>query len=127
MRLFRGRPLYIRIRRNHIHVRDVSNGKEVDLSASEPFSSERLIIANFSNAKHMLIQAAKETLHTLSSRLFHADAVIHQIDIFADGLSEVEKRLLQELGSSLGLARCLIYEGQELSDNEVKAYLDKAS
>ena len=52
-RLFR-RTIYIKVYKNKFIIRHIENKKEISVSASEPFTTKRLLIGEFLEAENTL-------------------------------------------------------------------------
>ncbi len=144
--LFSGGPYYIRISRTRLNVRDASNGAVYDdeplvaispgdrptilaigsaaSGVSEncvnPFAHPRLVIDDFQVAEKLLLYAFKQLA---PNRFLAASpiAVIHVIDEFEGGLGQIERRAMLELAEGAGARRAYLWEGRELTDQELRA------
>jgi len=113
--------VYVRISRNKISVRCLETGRTIVRDADPSFSTSRLLVGNFTAAESQLKAAVKEVLGNslLSAR---PAMVIQPAEMIEDGISEVELRVLKELGMSSGAARSIIrVGGPAMSDDDVKA------
>ena len=110
--------VYVKVSTNQFWVRDVVGKKEVTVSALEPFTTQRLLVGEFSTAKRYLEQGVKKVYE---GRWFSVAPVmvIQALEMTEGGLSEVEERILRELAVSVGARRVFVWVGYELSDQEV--------
>ena len=143
--LLAGGPYYVRLRRNRINVRDASGGREFDdeplLALSDgdqprieaigvaarrttnrivnPFSHPRAIVADFVAAEKLLQHAFREVS---ARRLIRPApiAVMHWVDDLEGGLTQIENRVLRELGEAAG-ARRVYWQGRELTNEELRS------
>ncbi len=108
--------IYIKIYENRIYIRNIDDRQEIELSASLPFSTERLLIGNFTRAKALLIKGIKIVM----GKKFHPPAIVmHPIEKIDGGLSQVEERVLEDLAVVAGGQKVCVWVGHELTDNEV--------
>ena len=113
--------IYIRIYENIIHIRNINDRKEIELSATSPFSTERLLIGNFTVAQSLL----RKGLKIITGKQFYAPfIVIHPIEKIDGGLSQVEERVLKDLAIIAGAQKVVVWVGHELSDDEVLARVE---
>ena len=144
MGLFSGGPCYARIDRTRISIRDVSTGATFESAAKmgldsanrivsvgdmsnpdvvrtvEPFEHPRIVISDFACASKLF----QYGLHQLSRFKWISPSpilVIQPVMELTGGLSEIENRVLVELGESAGARKTLIHCGKTLSDQEVVA------
>ena len=114
---------YIKVMENQFVLRRLGEpGQEISVRATEPFTTQRLLVGSFTAAEATL----KEAMQTLFPGRWIAAApaiVIHPISKIEGGLSEVEQRLLQELGAAVGARKVCVWVGHELSDDEVREQL----
>ena len=106
--------VYARIRNNRIELRRIDTRQEIVLDADEPFSHERTLLANFTNADRLM----KKGLAQLRTFLTPV-VVVHPLERLEGGLTEIEERAYQELAVGAGAARAIVWTGHELSDAEV--------
>jgi rod shape-determining protein MreB len=108
--------IYVRIYENRIHIRNIDDRKEIELSAESPFSTRRLLIGNFTVAQTLL----KKGLKMVMGKQFFAPAfVMHPIEKLDGGLSQVEERVLRDLAIIAGAQKVVVWIGPELTDDEV--------
>ena len=149
-RLFPGGPVYIRISRERIKVRDTRGGGYYDdepligISADDPpivlavgaaarsssshwvnpFDHPRVLIGDFVVAEKLIQHALKEVY---GGAYFRSSPVviIHVTEDLEGGLSQIERRELQEMVAGAGARESHIWEGRELTDEELRsgAYL----
>jgi len=106
--------------RDSFQLYDVQDNKTLHVDALQPFSTTRLAVGHFGNAEVSLRQAMK----SLRTRRFPGLAptlVMHQVHLCDGGLCEVEERLLQELGQSVGAARVHVWQGADLTREQLLA------
>jgi len=116
---------YVRIDRNCFHVRHVESFNVHVESSATPFSTQRLLVGNFASAEACLTKAINAVSKQLKKRQFLAPRVLmHPREMVEGGLSEVEERVLRELGLSAGARRVEIWIGEDLHDDEIRGKFD---
>jgi hypothetical protein len=115
---FRHAHIYLKIKINKVWAKHLERQTAVEVSANEPFTTERLLIGNFDTALSVTKAAIKQVN---SARMIWVTPkiVIHPLDYLEGGLSPVEKRLFCELASSANAFDVRVWEGAELSDMRV--------
>ncbi len=121
--LFSG-TLYIKVFKNKFCVRHIETGNEITMHATQAFTTKRLLVGQFSVAEKLLKKAIKKAykINWLSASPM---VVIHPMEMIEGGLSEVEKRVFKELAAGAGARKIVVWEGHELSDNEVTGIVKK--
>jgi rod shape-determining protein MreB len=117
--------IYVRLTRNRLEARKLSSSPGAVASASGPFSTERLLIGQFSVASELLSKLLTELVPVKMLRASIA-TLMHPIEMMDGGLSEVEERTILELAASAGAKRCKIYLGAQIDDLEIARMLDNA-
>lgn len=108
------RTLYVHITRNRMRIRHIESGREISLDSAQPFTNSRLLVADFSAARHLLKRGIREA----AGRFGLAPAiVIYPAEMMDGGLSESDERLLLDLGYDTG-ARYVAVVTDALSDTE---------
>ncbi len=109
-----GGTIYVRIYTNRMRLRRAESGDEVDLNATEAFSHQRSVIGDFAAADKLLKSGMKSL-----KKLTRPIAVMHAIELAEGGLTALEHRALSELALGAGASKVIVWEGTELSDDEV--------
>ncbi len=138
-----GGPFYVRINRERIAVRNVSNGDffecrpllgldssnivaSIGLPVSpdavkriNPFDHPRVLVDDFHVAEKILAYAIRQAS---GMKYFRPSpvAVVHPDLDLEGGLAPIEARALRELTESAGARRVLVHYGRVLSDEDVK-------
>ena len=112
--LFARAVVYARIRKNRIELRRIDTRQEISLNADQPFSHERTLLANFTNADRLM----KQGLSQLKSFLPPV-VVVHPLERLEGGLTQIEERAYQELAVGAGAGKAIVWTGHELNDAEV--------
>ena len=108
--------IYIRIYENRVNVRNIDDRKEIELTSDSAFTTERLLIGNFTVAQTLL----KKGLKIVMGKKFFAPVVImHPIEKIDGGLSQVEDRILKDLAIVAGAQKVVVWVGDELTDDGV--------
>ena len=108
--------IYVKIYENRIHIRNIDDRKEIELSATSPFTTERLLIGNFTVAQTLLTKGIKIVM---GKKFFPPIILMHPIDKTDGGLSQVEERVLKDLAIIVGAQKAVLWDGHELTDNDV--------
>ena len=114
--------LYVQISPNHLRIREVTSGKTSQAHASDPFSTSRILIGNFTLAQQTLAPlVASVAPSRLRSRFF----LMHPMAMTDGGLSPVEERLFTELAEACGARRVVLWLGPPLTDADVSSRLQQ--
>jgi rod shape-determining protein MreB len=144
--LLQGGPYYVRLRRDRIHIRDAKGLREFEdeplvvltdqdpprieaIGAAarrtkgrivNPFAHPRVIVDDFAVAEKLLQHAFKMVA---PRTLFSASpiAVMHWLDELEGGLTPIERRVLHELGEGAGARRVYVWEGRQLTNEELRS------
>ena len=112
--------LYVRLKANHMHVRNVRTQQEAELLADPGFSHPRTVLGNFSVAEPLLRQLVTQVAIGRVLRLA-PQILLHPQEKLDGGLTQIEERALQELALAAGAGVVKIWLGAELADPEVRA------
>ena len=116
--------LYLKLSCNQMHLTHLQNGRELHLLADPPFSNQRLLVAAFAVAERLLQRAIAELLPTRLLRLSRPPQLLIQpLERLEGGLSQVEERILLELGLGCGARKVRLHMGPELDSAGVLAKL----
>jgi rod shape-determining protein MreB len=90
-----------------------------NVSTANGFKHPRTIIADFAVAERTLAYFVKQTQ---KSRMFQPSPliVIHPVDEFEGGLTQVEIRALVELCAMVGARQVYVWHGRELTTHELE-------
>ena len=120
--MFSDVTLYIKVFKDKFTIRDIDNNSMITVMAVEPFSSNRMLVGNFTNASNLLRNEVKKSIKrgwfTPSPRV-----LIHAAEMAEGGLSEVEERAIRELAADAGARIVFVWDGHDLTDSEVIAKL----
>nr|WP_314898999.1 hypothetical protein [uncultured Deefgea sp.] len=115
-----GDVLYIKIYPNKVSVRNVNKKTEVSKSAFAAFTSQRLLVGEFTVAEKLLKELITEVAHRGLFRVPHR-AVIQPQAMIENGLCQVEERLFLELALGSGAFKAKVHVGADLHDDAVLA------
>ena len=110
--------VYVKVFSNRFELKHIESGKFEVAVSNESFATDRLLVGKFSVAENVL-QGAMKQLHQNRWLSPSPIVVIHPMEKVEKGLSEVEERVLLELAAGAGARRVIVWEGYELSDEEV--------
>ena len=118
--------IYVRVSRNQLRVRNLQSRTETTIRAQTPFSTDRLLVGQFTVAEGLLKEALREIFH---GRMFSPSpqVVIQPLEMLEGGLSQVEERVLRELAIGAGASKVVVWVGAELGDEGVKERLNGKS
>jgi hypothetical protein len=120
--MFKSSKVYIQVSRDKVKVINLDTGTQVIRKADPPFSGERQVISNFNNADATIRAALKEL--GVGRSIFGLKIVIQQTEGMEGGLSQVEKRGLQDLAEIAGANKAYLVEhDRELSLNEAFEFI----
>ena len=90
--------------------------------AHPPFTTQRMLIGDFTAAQHALKIALKKVSNR---RIFSVSPhmVIQPLEKIEGGLCEIEERIIREIAIGAGASKVVVWVGPELSDSQVKAKL----
>lgn len=119
--------LYVRVSKDRFDITPVSDAAATEaFSPATPFTSARLLVGEFSVAQECL----RRGLSKMAPKgLFKGSpaVLIHPVDMIDGGLSEVERRVFQELAFAAGARRAVIWVGDELTLEQVNVKLEGPS
>jgi rod shape-determining protein MreB len=111
------KTLYVQIRENSIHVRNIDDSRALQRNANPAFSHPRMLVGSFTAAQECLKKALSEARG--SGFVLTTAVVIHPLERVDGGLTQVEERLFHELAISAGASKAVVWVGAPLSDAEV--------
>ncbi len=111
--------IHVRIYRNRFLLRHIQQKTDLDVSASEPFTTDRLLVGQFSSAEKLLKASIKELMR---GKFLAASPLLlmQPMEMTEGGLSEVEERAILELGFGAGARKVKVHVGSELLDDAVQ-------
>lgn len=117
--------LYLKVRKNKFEIKNLTeNGAWQIATPEQPFTTERLLVGQFSAAEPALKQLVKDVMPSGFMKK-SAQILIHPVDMAEGGLCEVEERILTELGLGAGAFKVKLHVGEGLTDDEAKDILNK--
>ncbi|EGV51880.1 1-pyrroline-5-carboxylate dehydrogenase [endosymbiont of Riftia pachyptila] len=111
--------LYIRIYRNRITIQDVESQAISSVDAVSPFTTDRLLVGQFSTAVETLQKAIRQIHTGWRALLIRPIILIQPLEMIEGSLSEVEERIFKELAASAKANRIVVWTGPELSPQQV--------
>ena len=116
-RLF-ANTLYIKVFPNRFELKQIETGKTAIAPSPRAFTTNRLLVGEFSHAEEALNKAIKQ-LYEKQWFSPKPRVVIQPMEKVENGLSEVEERVLLELAARAGARSVSVWVGHNLSDSEV--------
>lgn len=117
---FKKEIVYIRVFENKIELRHLDSGRTVVRNSKDPFSNDRLLIANIINAINFISEILKEVR---KETFFPALLVvlIQPMEKVEGGISEVEEMIFRDLILQIGGRVAFIHPKlNHLTDEEVR-------
>ena len=106
-------------------LRRLDNGQEVEGAATLPFSSERMLLANFTSARELLIGLVKRINPPRWGFSTQLKLVVQPMELLGDGLSQVEAVSFRDLGEQANADKVFISTKSEpLTDPEAMQILE---
>ena len=119
MKIFEKNKYYIKLFINRIEILDLTTGKKYSEKSDLEFNNTRLLIADFDKAQSFFKRVFKQS--DLSTR--NSVGIIQQMEMSEGGLSDVEKRVLLEVFSAVGLSQIHIDQSlTELTQKQLAEY-----
>ena len=112
--------VYVKIYRDRFWVRHIQTGTSSEATPPRPVSTKRLLVGDFTTAE----QCLKQIVSTVARKgliPIAPEILIQPMEMIEGGLSESEEKLFYELALKAGARSAKVYEGIELSDDEVIA------
>lgn len=111
------KTLYIRLYTNIVFIRDVESKKELKREATKPFSSSRLLFADYEQGEEFLIQTIKELFEGEPVSSFNI--ILQPMEKIEGGLSSVEKRAFIDSMQHIGGKSIIIYDKTNLLSDDM--------
>ena len=119
--------LYLRIACDQLHIIHLESGNELQVRAEPPFSNLRLLVADFGVADRLIKEAVTAVIRKRFMRLsLPLRLVMHPLERLEGGLSQVEERILLELGKGSGASKVVVHVGAPLDATGVRACFKKS-
>jgi hypothetical protein len=116
--------LYLKLSCNQMQLRHLQSGRELLLPADPPFSNQRLLVADFAAAQQLLQRGLNQILPKRFLRIRRKPQLLIQpLEHLEGGLSQVEERILLELGLGCGARKVRLHLGKPLDSAGVLAKL----
>jgi hypothetical protein len=116
--------LYLKLSCNQMTLTHVQSARTLHLKADPAFSNARLLVADFAAAQQLLQDAVAQLLPRRFLRLsWPPEMLIQPLERLEGGLSQVEERILLELGLGSGARTVRLHLGAELDSAGVIAKL----
>ena len=114
--------VYVKIYRDRFWARHVQRGISLEATPPRQVSTSRLLVGDFTTAeqclKELVLSVAKKGPIPIAPEI-----LIQPMEMIEGGLSESEEKLLYDLALKAGARSAKVYDGIELSDEEVIAKL----
>ena len=110
--------VYVKVYTNRFELHDIKSAKHIRVDAMPAFTTRNQLIAEYSVAEDTLKNGMKKLY---ANKLFTPSplVVIQPMEKIKSGLSEVEERVLNELATSAGARKVVVWVGNKLSNREI--------
>lgn len=115
---FLDNTLYIKIGENSYSFYDPKTEKSKEFYSTSKFSNERLAVSDFVKAEQFLNDSVKK-FYDFDFIHPSPKVIMHQVFKTEGGLGDVEQRILRELAYSAGARDVYIWQGYELSRDQI--------
>ena len=116
------KTVYILVKAASIELTIVEKNIRLDVDSTISFGSSRMVLSNFS-ALESSIKKGLDSLGINQNFLRLGPKVLmHPLDIFSDGLTEVESIALKQAAIGAGASEAFVFTGDELALNKVKEH-----
>ena len=113
--------LYVQVLENKFIIQVLDNNESREIFLPEKnFTTKRLLVGDFSAAQDCLSKAIKRLAPKKLFTRKTAAVVMHPMEMYEGGLSEVEERILNELAFSSGAIKVAMHTGATLTAKEAK-------
>jgi hypothetical protein len=111
--------LYVRLYKNHAEIKHIESGNSIAKNALNPYSNDRLIIADFNLAEQFYKDIISELLITTHSIFEKGLRIILQpVDLEIKEISDVESRIYQDFAYNIGAREYYLCRHQSILSNE---------
>lgn len=114
--------VYVKIYKDRLVLRHLQKNLDLEARADPPYTTPRLLVGQFDTADRLLKDTFRHILH--KTWLSPSPLILmHPMEMVEGGLSQVEERVIHELGYGVGGNKVVLHVGDTLSDAEVRARL----
>ncbi|QWX85405.1 hypothetical protein H0I23_07120 [Cellulophaga sp. HaHaR_3_176] len=119
MGFFSKKKYYIKLYVNRIEIIDLIHKKSISETSEIKYNNQRLLIADFNTAEKFISNVFKKNGLSLKNSV----GIIQQMELSEGGLSSIEKRILFELFSGVGVKETFIDESLvDLTEQQLVEY-----
>ena len=110
--------VYVQIQKNQFDMKYIEEDKSTSLTAFPSFSTQRMLIGEYSVAEHLFKKGVKELIGSVwIPPMFRI--IMQPMELTDGGLCQVEERILHQLASSMQPRTIKIHIGDLLGDEDV--------
>ena len=117
MNIFNSVNLYVKISTNEIEVTNLSTCETIIKKAQDPFSTNRIVVGSFFKINSLMKEILQE-LKIPSTFWTTRRMLIQQTEKMDDGLAEIEKRALRDIGELSGANIVIILDHPNRISNQ---------
>ncbi|XID75620.1 hypothetical protein ACF3NA_03525 [Alkanindiges sp. WGS2144] len=115
---FKPKTIYVQVFKNQFKLYSCDT-QQLTIVNGE-FTHPRMLLGSFTDAEQLLKQHFNH--HAKIPGLKSYRAIIHPKELVDGGLSDIEQRALRELFLGLGFQNAQIWQGQDLSDEQLNTF-----
>ena len=110
--------VYVQIHKNQFDMKHIEEDKSTSLTAFPSFSTQRMLIGEYSVAEHLFKKGVKELIGSVwIPPMFRI--VMQPMELTEGGLCQVEERILHQLAGSMQPRTIKVHLGDALGDEDV--------
>jgi hypothetical protein len=110
--------VYVQIQKNQLDMKHIEEDKSTSLTAFPSFSTQRMLIGEYSVAEHLFKKGVKELIGSVwippNFRI-----VMQPMELIEGGLCQVEERILHQLAASMQPRTIKVHLGDALGNEDV--------
>lgn len=110
--------VYVHVLKDAFLLQHVQEDRTLKITSDTPFSSNRLIVGNYTIASEVLSKGLKQ-LKVIKLGLFAPIIIMHPKYLCEGGLSQVEQRIISEVARTAGAKKVYVWEGADLSHEQL--------
>ncbi len=115
---FKTKTAYVQVFKDSFRIYCAESQKLFIVDGS--FSHPRMLLGDFAHAEQILKQQIKQ--QSMFSNLGSFKVIVHPKELLEGGLSIIEQRAFKELFLSVGFREAVIWQHQDLSDEQLKTF-----
>lgn len=110
--------IYVHVLKDAFLLQHVQEDRSLKITSDVPFSSDRLVVGNYTIATEVLSKGLKE-LKSTKFGVLAPIIVMHPKHLCEGGLSQIEHRAISEVARAAGAKKVHVWEGDNLSREQL--------